>query len=64
MTNNVPNRVFWIKIKVKRVEKNKPGIIQFKYNFFDEEYRSIQVDGRSRPCKILEHLKCYMKNQY
>lgn len=50
------NRVSWLKIKVMRFEKNKPGIVQFKYNFSDDVYRSIQV-GKGRPSKVPENLK-------
>lgn len=45
-----------------RFEKNKPGVMQFKYNFSDEEYRSIQVYEKGRPCKVPEYLKMLYEN--
>lgn len=30
-------------------KKNKTGIIQFKYNYSDNEYRSVHVSGKSKP---------------
>lgn len=55
--DNLGAQVSWLKIKVMKYEKNKKGIIQFKYNYSDDEYRSIHVGGKGRPSKLPEHLK-------
>lgn len=48
--------VNWLKIKVLKYEKTEPGVIQFKYNYSDEQFKSIRVSGRSRPTKLSDNL--------
>lgn len=50
-------KVNWLKIKVLKYEKTNPGVIQFKYNYSDEEFKSIRVSGRGRPTKYPDNLK-------
>ena len=39
------------------MKKIKKGIIQFKYNYSDDEYRSIHVGRKGRPSKLPKNLK-------
>jgi len=61
--DNYGDQVSWLKIKVMKYEKNKKGIIQFKYNYSDNEYRSIHVGGKGRPSKLPENLKMLYDKQ-
>ncbi|XP_008178670.1 uncharacterized protein LOC103307937 [Acyrthosiphon pisum] len=54
--DNYGAQVSWLKIKVMKYEKNKKGIIQFKYNYSDNEYRSIHVGGKENKKKDLMKL--------
>lgn len=50
------NQVQWLKLKVMRYEKNKPGQILFKYNYSDLEYRTLRVITRGRPPNMPKEL--------
>ncbi|KAJ8868165.1 hypothetical protein PR048_031974 [Dryococelus australis] len=42
-TENEGKRVNWLKVKIMRYEKHKPGLIIFKYNHSDLEFKSIRT---------------------
>lgn len=50
--DNEGQRVNWLKVKVLRYEKDKPGLILFKYNHSDQDFKSIRTAGRGRPVQM------------
>lgn len=61
--NTEGNRVNWMKIKVLRYEKDKPGIILYKYNHEDPEFQTIRTTGRGRTPSIPAQLPSLYKTQ-
>ncbi|KAI4455584.1 dna-directed rna polymerases i ii and iii subunit rpabc2 [Holotrichia oblita] len=45
-------KVCWLKIKIMRYEKSRPGCILFKYNYDEVAYHILHVYGRGRPPNI------------
>lgn len=55
------NKVSWLKIKVIRYDKTKPGCIFFKYNYSDPEYNTLRVYGRDRLADIPKNIPLLYK---